>query len=72
MTTQTVTLRRPTFSLRKTLSPIGNFFVSIFNAVVEARRMESAFEVAYVLQRTNPDFKDMSHGEIVNRIMDNK
>ena len=68
MTTQV--LRRPTFSLRKALSPITNFFVRIFDAFIEARRLQAAMETAHHLKAHNADFKDMSYHEVVQFILE--
>ena len=42
----------------------------IFNAFIEARRLQAAFHTASHLIATNKDFRHMSHGELVRRIMD--
>lgn len=65
-------LRRPTFDVTKAIKPIGAFFVRIFEAFVEARRLQAAMETAQYLKAHNKDFKHMSLGDIVNQIMDEK
>ena len=72
MTTQTVTFRRPTFSLKKVLSPVTKFIGQVFDSIVEARRLQAAFETAKYLKEHNEDFKDVPYNEIVYSIMNNK
>lgn len=68
MTTQV--LRRPTFSLKKAISPVTNFFVHIFDAIIEARRLKAAMDTATHLKAYNKDYRNMSYSEIVNKILD--
>ena len=68
MTTQ-VAFRRPTFSLKKVLSPVTKFFVQIFDSIVEARRLQAAMETAQYLKTHNKDFKQMSYHDIVQYIL---
>jgi hypothetical protein len=68
MTTQV--LRRPTFSLKKALSPITKFFVRIYDSIIEARRLQAAMETAQHLKTHNKDFRNMSYGDIVQFIME--
>ena len=70
MTTQV--LRRPTFSLKKALSPVTNFFGRILDAIVEARRLQAAMETAQYLKSHNKDFRDMPYNEIVQYILNDK
>lgn len=42
----------------------------IFEAIIHARRLQAAFHTASYLIATNRDFRHVSHGELVNRIMD--
>lgn len=65
-------LRRPTFDVTKAIKPIGAFFVRIFEAFVEARRLQAAMETAQHLKTHNRDYRHMSLGDIVNQIMDEK
>jgi predicted ATPase len=69
MTIQTAVLRRPTFSLKKVLNPVIKFFVRIGDAFIEARQLQAATETAIYLKSHNKDFKDMSHSEIVQKIL---
>ena len=48
------------------------FIKTIFDAITHARRMQAAYHVASHLIATNRDFKHFSHGELVNRIMDDE
>jgi len=66
--------RNANLSLEKILKPIYRFFVCIFNSLVEARRLQAAYETARHLTTHNKDFKQMSHSEIVQWILnkDNK
>jgi predicted ATPase len=70
MTTQV--LRKPVFSWKKAIQPITNFFRSIYDAMVEARRLQAAMQLANILKAQNRDFKDWSHGELVNAILSEK
>ena len=69
MTTQTVPFRRPTFSLKKVIDPVINFFVRISDSIIEARRLQAAMETAHYLKTHNKDFRHMSYGDIVHFIM---
>lgn len=42
---------------------------AIFNGIVEARQRQAAYEVARILKLNN-DFKDWSHYELMEAIMD--
>lgn len=46
------------------------FLRNIFDSIVEARRLQTAFAVAHHLKNTNKDFRDVALGDLVNRIMD--
>jgi hypothetical protein len=46
------------------------FIKSFFDAVIHARRLQAAYHTANHLIATNKDFRHFSHGELVNRIMD--
>jgi hypothetical protein len=61
--------RKASFSLKKALAPVTNFFVRIFEAFIEARQLQAALETAHHLKTHNADFKDMSHHEIIQHIM---
>jgi hypothetical protein len=61
--------RRASFSLKKALAPVTNFFVRIFEAFIEARQLQAALETAHHLKTHNADFRDMSHHEIIQYIM---
>lgn len=63
-------LRRPTFDITKAIKPIGAFFVRIFDAFIEARRLQTAFNIATHLKATNRDFQSISHGDLVRQILD--
>ena len=63
-------LRKPTFNITRIINPIKSFFVGIFNAFVEARRLQAAMDIAVHLKSHNKDYRHMSIGEIVNKIME--
>lgn len=65
-------LRKPTFDITKAIKPIGEFFVRIYDAFIEARRLQAAMETAQHLKSHNRDYRHMSLGDIVNQIMDDK
>jgi hypothetical protein len=66
-------LRKPTFVISKAIiKPIGAFFVRIYDAFIEARRLQAAMHTAQHLKATNKDFRHMSISDIVNKIMDDK
>jgi hypothetical protein len=50
------------------LKAIGNFFVVLFKAFVEARERQAAYELARYL-RYNKDFSDYSEMELFHMIM---
>jgi hypothetical protein len=50
---------------------IRDFFVRVYDAFVEARRLQSAMELAQHLKRHNR-LQNMSLGDIVNSIMEDK
>jgi hypothetical protein len=50
--------------------PVSNFFVRIFDAFVEARRLQAAFETAQYLKSYNKDFSDWSTSDLVRHILD--
>ena len=62
--------RKATFSLKKALAPVSNFFVSIYDATVEARRLQAAMELAQHLKTHNRDFRNWSIHEIMKHIQD--
>ena len=74
MTTQThlPENRRPNFALNNVVTPITNFFVRIFDALIEARRLQAAMQTAQHLKSHNRDYRHMSLGDIVNQIMERK
>ena len=74
MTTQThlPENRRPTFTIKDVVTPMTNFFVRIFGAFVEARRLQAAMNTAQHLKSHNKDYRHMSLGDIVNKIMEQK
>lgn len=51
------------------LQAIGKVFVRIFETIVEARRLKSAYETATYLRMYNKDFKNMTHHELVQWIL---
>lgn len=51
---------------------IRDFFVRIYDAFIEARRLQAAMETAQHLKTHNRDYRNMSLGDIVNQIMDDK
>jgi hypothetical protein len=59
--------------LNHILSAVANFFVVLFNAYIEAREKQAAYELARYL-RHNRDFSDYSEMElfdmIINRTLD--
>ena len=61
--------RKASFSLKKAVAPVTKFFVRIFDAFIEARQLQAAMETAHHLKTHNADFKDMSHHEIIQHIM---
>ena len=61
--------RRANFSLKKALAPVSNFFVRILDAFIEARQLQAALETAQHLKTHNADFKNMSHHDIIQHIM---
>ena len=63
-------LRRPTFDVTKAIKPVVKFFVSIYEAMIYARRLQAAFRLAEHLKATNKDFRDIALGDLVNYIMD--
>jgi hypothetical protein len=65
-------LRKPTFDVSKAIKPIGTFFVRIYNAFIEARRLQAAMQTAQHLKATNRDYRSMSLGDIVAQIMEEK
>ena len=65
-------LRKPTFDLADAIKPIGAFFVRIYDAFIEARRLQAAMATAQHLKAHNRDYRHMSLGDIVNQIMDEK
>ena len=66
-------LRKPTFDITKAIvKPIGAFFVSIFDAFIQARRLQAAMQTAQHLKAHNRDYRNMSLGDIVNQIIDEK
>ena len=65
-------LRKPTVDITKATKPIGAFFVRIFDAFIQARRLQAAMQTAQHLKATNRDYRNMSLGDIVNQIMDDK
>ena len=64
--------RRPVFDVTQAVKPIGAFFVRIYDAFIEARRLQAAMATAQHLKATNRDYRNMSLGDIVNQIMDDK
>ena len=69
--------RKSTFSFKKVLAPLTllvllakNIIIKIFMALVEARRLQSAYETATHLKTHNKDFKNMSHQQLVHWILD--
>ena len=63
-------LRRPTFDVTKAIKPVVKFFVSIYEAMIYARRLQAAFRLAEHLKATNKDFRNIALGDLVNYIMD--
>jgi hypothetical protein len=51
---------------------IRDFVVRIYDAFIEARRLQAAMQTAHHLKATNRDYRNMSLGDIVNQIMDDK
>lgn len=47
---------------------IRDFFVKIYDSIVEARRLQAAMELAQHLKSHNPDYKHMSLGDIMQKI----
>ena len=65
MTTQMVKLTTPPSSLKK----VTKFFTRIYDSFVEARQLQAAMETAHYLKSNNTDYRHMSYGDIVNKIM---
>ena len=63
-------LRRPVFDIAKVIKPVVAFFVRILDAFIEARRLQAAMHTAQHLKATNRDYRHMSLGEIVNKILE--
>jgi hypothetical protein len=61
--------RKATCSLQKLLKSLIKVFTNTFEAFVEARRMQAAYQTATQLRMHNEDFKKMSHSEIVQWIL---
>ena len=61
--------RRPNISFKKILQAVPNVCISIFDSVVEARRLQAAYYTAYHLKMHNPDFKGMSHSDLVQQVL---
>jgi len=51
---------------------IRDFFVRIYDAFIEARRLQAAMQTAQHLKAHNRDYRHMSLGDIVNQIMEQK
>ena len=64
--------RRPVFDVTQVVKPIGAFFVRIYDAFIEARRLQAAMQTAQHLKSHNRDYRHMSLGDIVNQIMEKK
>ena len=72
MTTQVTRLpeiRKPSFSPKEVLRPVGNFIVRIYDAFVYARQLQAATDIAIHLKSHNKDFRHMSHYDIIQQIM---
>lgn len=54
------------------LKKVTEFFVRIYDAFIEARRLQAAMATAQHLKAYNRDYRHMSLGDIVNQIMDEK
>ena len=61
--------RKPSFSLKKAINPVINYIVSIYDAIIYARQLKAATEIAIHLKNHNKDFRHMSHYDIVQQIM---
>jgi hypothetical protein len=61
-------LRRPTFDAFKAVVPIRAFFIRIYAAFTKARRPQSLLQTAQYLKSVNPDFRDMSLGDILHQL----
>ena len=72
MTTTTVPFRRPTFSWKKALKPVKNFFVHIFTAMIEARQRQADYHLAEMLRAQCPDYKNMTSVEIYRKIREGR
>ena len=49
-----------------------NFFRGIYDSIIHARKLQAAFRLAEQLKMYNRDFKNWSHSELVQQIMDEK
>ena len=48
------------------------FLKKLVDSFVHARRLQAAYRCAEYLKATNKDFRDISLGDLVNRMMDEK
>lgn len=46
------------------------FFKNIIESIVEARKIQAAYQTAEYLKRSNRDFDNISISDLVNRILD--
>lgn len=65
-------LRRPTFDASKAIAPVTTFFARIFDAFIEARRIEAARQTALHLKATNRDFATIGYYDLVQRLLDDR
>ena len=52
----------------KFCAEVRDFFVRIYDSIVEARRLQTAMELAQHLKSHNPDYRHMSLGDIMAKI----
>ena len=51
---------------------VRDICVRIYDAFIQARRLQAAMATAQHLKATNRDYRNMSLGDIVNQIMEDK
>ena len=65
-------LRRPTFDASKLIKPVNAFFADLFNAYLQARRMQAAMNTAHHLKATNRDFANLGYHDLVQLLLDDQ
>lgn len=65
-------LRRPTFDASKLIKQVNTFFADLFNAYLQARRMQAAMNTAHHLKATNRDFANLGYHDLVQLLLDDQ